>query len=394
MTGSIQVSKGKYYMVFNIYENGKRKQKWVATGLSEKGNKKKAQEMLYQKLANWEKDNPLDVISSDILFCDWIVRWLEYTKPNVRLSTYEGYEVHARHIIKYFKKKEITLKNLKPFHIEEYFNHMLIEGKTNQKTKEKSGLAVRTVRSHKFIIKSALDRAVVNELIKYNPANAVKVTNKKNKDLARPIVFFTSKQANDFIEFINTKQDVLADLIFVTLYYGLRRSEVLGLAKDAFDFENRKMYIQRTVVKITSTYDSYKTKTLASCSSFNLTDDMIAYFKQILKKKEENKKYFGNEYIGSDFLFTWQDGRPFNPDYIYHHFKDLVKEFGTPNMTFHGLRHSCASILYEKGWSAKDIQLWLRHADYYTTMNIYTHIDNYFNVERSQRIVGTLKIPI
>ena len=71
-----------------------------------------------------------------------------------------------------------------------------------------------------------------------------------------------------------------------------------------------------------------------------------------------------------------------------------MREFGYPNMTFHGLRHSCASILYEKGWSAKDIQLWLRHADYYTTMNIYTHIDNYFNVERSQRIVGTLKIPI
>ena len=70
MTGSIQVSKGKYYMVFNIYENGKRKQKWVATGLSEKGNKKKAQEMLYQKLANWEKDNSLDVISSDILFSE------------------------------------------------------------------------------------------------------------------------------------------------------------------------------------------------------------------------------------------------------------------------------------------------------------------------------------
>lgn len=394
MTGSIQVSKGKYYMVFNTYENGRRKQKWIATGLSEKGNKKKAQEMLYQKLANWEKENAKDIMSSDMLFSQWIEKWLEYTKPNVRMSTYEGYEVHSRHIIKYFAENGITLKTLKPIHIEEYFNYMLLEGKTNKNTKEKSGLAVRTVRSHKFIIKSALDRAVVNELIKYNPANAVKVTNKKNKDLARPIVFFTSKQANEFIEFVYKKEDVLADLIFVALYYGLRRSEVLGLSENAFDFENKKMYIKRTVVKLTSIQDSNKTKTLASCASFNLTDDMISLFKKIQEKKEENKKYYGREYVNTEFLFTWQDGRPFNPDYIYHHFKDLVREFGYPNMTFHGLRHSCASILYEKGWSAKDIQLWLRHADYYTTMNIYTHIDNYFNVERSQRIVGTLKIPI
>lgn len=87
------------------------------------------------------------------------------------------------------------------------------------------------------------------------------------------------------------------------------------------------------------------------------------------------------------------DGRLFAPDYVYHHFKKLVKKFGIPEMTFHGLRHSCASMLYEKGWSAKDIQIWLGHADFYTTMNIYTHIDNLFNTERAEKMEGTLNIP-
>ena len=41
---------------------------------------------------------------------------------------------------------------------------------------------------------------------------------------------------------------------------------------------------------------------------------------------------------------------------------------------FHGLRHSCASILYDKGWELKDIQTWLGHADIETTGGIYTHI--------------------
>lgn len=309
------------------------------------------------------------------------------------MSTYEGYELHSRHIINYFKDKQYKLKDIRPIHIEEYYNYMLTHGKVNPITNERIGLSIRTVRSHKFIIKSALDKAVINDLIKSNPANSVKVTNKKNKDLARPIHFFTSEQANQFIRFVNDKDDVLADLIFITLYYGLRRSEVLGLTLKSVDLEQKRLYIKRTIVKVNDTHDNEQTKTKASEASFVITDDMIPFFMRVIAKKKENKQFYGNEYADSDFLLTWQDGHAFAPDYIYHHFKDLVKEFGRTEMTFHGLRHSCASILYEKGWSPKDIQMWLRHADFYTTMNIYTHIDNFFNTERAENMVGILQIP-
>lgn len=47
-----------------------------------------------------------------------------------------------------------------------------------------------------------------------------------------------------------------------------------------------------------------------------------------------------------------------------------------PKMRFHYLRHSCASILYAKGWALKDIQTWLGHADIQTTANVYTYISN------------------
>ena len=50
MTGSLQVKNGKYYMVLNSTENGKRKQKWISTGLTEKGNKRKAEQMLRETL--------------------------------------------------------------------------------------------------------------------------------------------------------------------------------------------------------------------------------------------------------------------------------------------------------------------------------------------------------
>ena len=59
-------------------------------------------------------------------------------------------------------------------------------------------------------------------------------------------------------------------------------------------------------------------------------------------------------------------------------------------MTFHALRHSTASILAAKGWHPREIQEWLRHADFYTTMNIYTHLDSKALIERSERLAGVL----
>lgn len=89
-------------------------------------------------------------------------------------------------------------------------------------------------------------------------------------------------------------------------------------------------------------------------------------------------------------IFVWDDGYSIRPDYVYHHFKKLVEIFGRPDMTFHALRHSTASILFELGWHPKEIQEWLGHADFYTTMNIYTHIQKYHSKRNSERLTGVL----
>ena len=50
MTGSLQVTNDKFYIIVNTKENGKRKQKWIATGLDVKGNKRKAEQLLRETL--------------------------------------------------------------------------------------------------------------------------------------------------------------------------------------------------------------------------------------------------------------------------------------------------------------------------------------------------------
>ena len=107
MTGSLQVKNGKYYMVLNSTENGKRKQKWISTGLPEKGNKRKAEQMLREKLTEEEKRNP--VVCSDMTVADCVRRWLTRMRRRVDEVTYRSYQHTAEtHILPYFDENRIV----------------------------------------------------------------------------------------------------------------------------------------------------------------------------------------------------------------------------------------------------------------------------------------------
>lgn len=395
MTGSLQkktLADGKeyYYMVLNFYDKHtrKRKPKWIPTNLPVKGNKRKAEQMLHETLSMYP-DSSYDA-TSETPFHEWIKMWLDSVKTYVGDSTWESYTLNAKHVIDYFEKQNLTLAKLKPKHFRDYYKYMLTYGKVNKKTQERSGLAIRTVRSHKFIMNSALNEAVEDEIIQRNPALTIKVTHTKKKALAKKIVFFTLEESREFLKYIYDSNDVLSDLIYATLHYGLRRSEVLGITEDSLDFKRHLLKIERTVVKVTTEHKEDKTKTPDSNRVYYLTKEMENFFKSVIQKKKENKIFYGDTYTENEELFVWDDGHSFRPDYVYHHFKQLVTKFGRPDMTFHALRHSTASILYELEWHPKDIQEWLGHADFYTTMNIYTHIQKAHNKSNSERLTGVL----
>ena len=97
-------------------------------------------------------------------------------------------------------------------------------------------------------------------------------------------------------------------------------------------------------------------------------------------------KLFGKSYMKNDYIFKWADGRPYDPDYITHRFKKDLKKHNLKIISFHGLRHSCGSLLNEQGYTLKDIQEWLGHADIQTTANIYLHLDT----KRKENIANSI----
>ena len=65
-----------------------------------------------------------------------------------------------------------------------------------------------------------------------------------------------------------------------------------------------------------------------------------------------------------------------------HHFQVIVRASELPDIRFHDLRHTTATVLHESGCDLKDIQTWLGHSDIQTTSNIYTHM----NVSRMENM--------
>lgn len=364
MTGSLTVKGGKYYAVLNIYENGKRKPKWINSGLPEKGNKRKAEAFLREKIAEYERME--GIVQTDILFADYIRHWLTHIARKVDEVTMQGYKTLADgHILPYFDQKKVPVRSLDHTMIQRYMDEKYQNGRLDGK----GGLSPRSLRLHKNIISQALDLAVQSNLIPANPCQFVELP----QNVRFESTFYNAKQLQDLFKAF--QGDELLPLVKITALYGLRRSELLGLQWDSIDFDRKTMTIRHTVSKVTEVVAKDKTKNASSRRSFPLTAEAEAIFRRAKEKEQQNRAAFGREYQENSYIFKWPDGHPYSPDYISHHFAKVLKKQGLPHIRFHELRHSCASMLLDMGFTLKDVQEWLGHSDIKMTANIYAHLD-------------------
>lgn len=388
MTGTLQIKKLKsgnsYYYVKLSYKDSRTnewKQKTLSTKLPVKNNKRKAEsmkDMLVKKYAYLEQlpTEYNQMIDLDISLCDYLDIWLEGKKNDLKIPTYESYTYRVNRIKQYFEVNSVRLVDVTPKIIDDYFKYCLKYGKVNQKTREKEPLSVRSTRSYKSILYAVFNQALIDGLMQSNPVLSVKVHGKKNRDYREELLFLTEEEIGELIQFIAEEYPRLLGITFMGAYYGLRRSEILGLKWSAIDFEKKRITIDHTVVRMKTTSQMNSTKTYSSKRMLNLFDTAEKCLRNVLEEQKMNEDFFGKDYKNSEgYVFTWEDGSMYDPNYISNLFKKAVVEFGKPYISLHGLRHSCASMLINKGWDIKKLQYWLGHTDIQTTLNIYAHFN-------------------
>ena len=347
VTVSLQEKNGIYQAVINYKDNdGKRKQKWLSTKLKVRGNKKQAQakaeelKLEFESKLNSTQMKNNNILKTNKLFIDFLKDWLSIVKQTIEPSTYNSYEqiVNDR-ITKYFTKNKIKLIDIQAIDIQEYYNTLFSDG-----------LSANTVIHHHAIIRKALDYAYKMDIIPNNPADKVQRP-KKDQYIGS---FYNENELAELFE--KSEDDPLNLMIRVASYYGLRRSEVLGLKWDAFDFDNKTITIKHTVTigRIDGKRQIYtkdRTKNKSSYRTLPLIDDIANRLLEFKEQQEYFKKAFGKSYYkkDKDYVFVKPDGKLTRPDYVSEHFKILLNKLGLRHIRFHDLRHSCASLLLAKG---------------------------------------------
>lgn len=369
MTGSVHIKSGRLYIVLAYKDkNGKPHTKWVSTGLDAHNNRRRAAAMIPDMLQKYRGLEQLEV-NSGTLFSDYAREWLEKKRPSLEKSTFDRYSNQVeKQLIPYFGKKPLC--EITPRDVSVFYSQKAVGGRADKRS---GALSHKTMKSISSILRSVMRKAVIEGIIPQNPADGVPLATKESSG-DEEYVFLNKEEANNLLKAF--EGNVLHEIVFVTLYYGLRRSEALGLKWSSIDFEKNTLTIEHTVVKGSTIEAKDRTKTQNSAASFELIPAVKEVLLDLRDKQAEYRRLFGSDYYQSDYVFVREDGKPFRPDCLTRSFQRVLKAHNLKPMRFHDLRHSTASMLYDMGWDIKAIQTWLRHADIETTGNIYTHISN------------------
>ena len=335
---------------------------------------------------NWLKVSPIKEVdpcldNSPVLFTDFLMDWLKMMKSRVEITTYAGYTSSiTKRIIPYFKQFNYTLQDLEqhPKYIQDFYQHELDRG-----------LSANTVIHYHANIRKCLQYAFQIGMIRSNPADRVE---RPRKEKFKSEVY----SAEELEQLFTAIQGDPSEFgVIMAAFYGLRRSEIVGLKWDAIDFENKKISIQHTVVtaKVNGTVTEIardKTKTKSSCRTLPLIPACEQMLNKMKKEQEQNRKVCGKSYCTDylDYIYVDPMGKRIRPDFLSQHFPDFLVAHQMKRIRFHDLRHSCASLLYANGVSLKEIQEWLGHSDISTTSNIYTHLDFSSKVSSANAIVN------
>ncbi len=355
IAGHLQQKKGYWYIVLNLRdEQGRRKPKWIATHLPVGNNRRKAEELLFQARQRYADGRE----ASGLLFADYMLQWLERVRFQVSPTTYHSYKyVIQRGICPYFRERNMTLAGLWPADLDEYYRYLCAQG-----------LSLNTAIHHHANIHKALKDAVRLGLVERNVAELAERP-RKTQYLPK---YYSADEVDRLVRALQGHWLRLP--VALSLFYGLRRSEVLGLQWRSVDFAAGTLHIQHT--RVYQEADGKETavgrdvlKRKSSCRTLPMAEPIKGLLEA--EKARQSKGVSAPE----GYVCLNRDGNPIAPNYFTQSFKRFLKKHGLREIRLHDLRHTCASLLIQSRVPLIEVQQWLGHSTLETTANLYAHLE-------------------
>lgn len=367
MHGHVEKKGANWYIVLERDRDdpGERKRTMLSArkelGLNKPSTKKQAQELLVKKLN--ELQTGTFVEPNEMTLAELLKQWMEvYCQANLRPTTYATHDSYIKnHIIP--ELGAIPLAKLKPLQIQKFLAGKLRSGRADKGT---GGLSPNTVKYFHKIIRKALDQAVKWELVQRNVADAV--TPPKTPQGAPKA--WASADAKKFLGYVADHR--LYPLYLLAISTGMRRGELIGLRWADIDRDRKALSVKQTIVV------GEKGRSIASETKTDSSKRAIALSPAILAALEKHRKSQREELLSlgqrSDLVFTSERGTAYGPRNLLRHFQTTSERAKVPVIPFHGLRHTCATLMLQAGVHPKVVAERLGHSKISTTLDIYSHV--------------------
>ena len=325
------------------------------------------------------KQRYLDSITTtgDMTVDEWYNFWIEnYKEGIVKDNTTRNYKQRYEYNI----KKEIggiKLQDVKQLHCQKILNNMFSSGRYSNGTMELTQITLHAL----------FKGAVENDYLQKNPAENLKLKHRDNDSEERRVL--TREEQKIFKEY--SKNTLYNNAYCLVLETGLRAGEIGGLQWDDIDFDNKVVYVQRTILQDAQKGGFYfgEPKTKKSKRKIPLTNEAISILnnqKLMQSKLKMRSKNWNNDWDG--LVFTTINGNPVGSSTFRSMMIRIVKNINFDRQCnvgsddyeefehcyMHSLRHTFATRCIENGIQPKTLQKILGHSTLSTTMDLYVHV--------------------
>ena len=311
---------------------------------------------------------------------DWLDIWEKEYLGDVKPFTVASYKGQIKNHIKP-ALGAVRLEELAPHTIQSFYNAL---GKPQG---NKPGLSPKSIKNVHGILHKALQQAVENQYIRFNPADVCKLPRVERKEL-QPL---DEQQIPLFLKAIKSHQ--FEALYTVTLFTGMREGEALGLRWSCVNFKDGTITIDKQLQQEKKKNGQYVFASLKNGKSRVITPApwVMDYLNAHRVKQAEARLKAGPVWENSGLVFTDDVGHHLTISTVYNNFKKIVASIGCPNVRFHDLRHSYAVASIRAGDDIKTVQGNLGHATAAFTLDVYGHVTDQMKRASAERMEGFIK---
>jgi len=360
---------GKYKVYVDVgYVRGKRVRRTkTITATSDRDLRNQARDFEFKMMQ--QADEPIE----DISFSGFVKRWMDnHVKINLKQTSLETYDqiLTGTTLLDYFK--DMKLKDIKRFHIVEYFA---------KEQRDEQPL----IPDKYMVLKSIFAKAVEWEVLNSNPTIYIKQPKREK----RKVNFYNEDELNHLFKILDDVYPKHRIIVKLAAIGGLRRAEIAGIREESINYKENYIYVDKQL-----RYDKYKQSFYLSSVKNNIprkvyfSDKFMEELKQYHTKFKERRLAMGNLWKPLkiddkevNLLLVKDDGFPTHLNTIGNEWKKIINRHGLKDITFHELRHSCASMMVKRGVHPKVIQERLGHSNVSVTMNLYSHLEKEQHME-------------